>query len=384
MGLFSKKGADVAKHKKRSEDETGVNSDVQHDSTPDLEEEAALGSGQDETSVNSDVQHAPAEVPTPDAHAPVLFESSEQAGALPGAPERGAHDGNTGASSYRTDGEPDLAAARGASNALGTDGEPNLPLGLREGGVSPELRRRAEGESDSAYEARQASYYQAASGVGEGLSEEERKALAEQQQGKSALSNDFADDQKRSRIRQYVIERGLLSQGEVVNASDEELEKLFNDSIGRVGTVPTPELALSPAQQAQSILLSSSRGDKEALVAARSNLTAEHAAALSDEDLNAQVHAAVVNDLLREESLKAEAAAALAKQAAQDEIPFGGDAPTYYAVAAGGGGKFAHEGQSVELKPGQVVNDRSHDVEFLKRQGIKLHQIVQPNPFETL
>lgn len=335
MGLFSRdKGDDVSRKQKRSgEDETSVNSGVEHappEGESELERtapEPGDRSGEDETSVNAGVQHAP---PEDLAHrAAVRQEEGEsdedyqarlkvlsgttpepQSGYLLGRPQTSAHDGNTKASEIQL---------------------PDTTLG----GGTPPIQNLTQQE-------------------------------------------EFAADTRRARLRQYVIEQGLVPPGAIGDMTDEELDAVYERAIGRTGrnqTEPDPTLSVSPAQHAQAVLMSSSRGDKLALVAEKSNLSYAQAAQLTDPDLNDHVRSVVITELQREETKKAEEAAKLRPL---DETPYGGDVPKFYVVRKGV--RYAGEGGVVSINPGDLLNDRSHNIVDLKARGVQLIETVAPDP----
>jgi hypothetical protein len=311
MGLFSRgsKGDDVSRKSKRSgEDETSVNSGVDHapaegESETDNELEQTAQplddrSGEDETSINSGVRHAPEDV----AHRAAVPQDSDE-----------------------TDEDYQDRLARLA----GTGAPPSE--------ITPPVPPP-------------------------------RNALT--------AADEMREDTRRSRIRQYVLEQGLVSPGAIGDMSDEELDAVYERAIGRSGrdqTTPTPELSFSPAQHAQQVLLSTSREDKLALVGERSNLTYAQAAQLTPEDLDAQVRTVVLNELQLEETKKAQEAAKLRPL---DEQPYGGDPPHYYAVLKGV--RYQGDGGVVAINPGEVINDRSHNIADLKGKGVELIEVVAP------
>jgi hypothetical protein len=408
MGLFSRKqlGDDVSRkqNKRSGEDETSINTGVEHAPAKDGESSSYVGGdidatadkdvgGEDETSINSGVQHAP----PADESAPTLERLegegegdyaarqlehrralSAQAGDLPGRPELAAHDGNTQATSYSLTGEPlePLSVATTPTQASETDEEGKPKLVTAEQLEAAQQARAAAIVEQSGYlpGTRSASAH-------DGNTQASEVILADGAIGGGAppIANlsqqqEFAQETRLARIRQYVVEQGLAAPGEVGDLDDAELDALYQKSIGLKGTVSTPELSISPAQHAQAVLMSTSRADKIALVAGKGNLTAEQLERLVDEDLNAHVRNVVLSELQREEQLRAEEAAKLKPIA---EAPYGGDLPKYYAVRTGA--SFAHEGQIVKINPGDVINDRSHNIQDLRARGVQLIETVAPS-----
>jgi hypothetical protein len=64
------------------------------------------------------------------------------------------------------------------------------------------------------------------------------------------------------------------------------------------------------------------------------------------------------------------------------DVPYGGDPPKYFVVLEAK--NFYHEGSAVSLASSQIVNDRSHDVELLKRLGVRLIETVAPVTVGTI
>jgi hypothetical protein len=195
-------------------------------------------------------------------------------------------------------------------------------------------------------------------------------------------SDEFAEDVKRGRLRSYVMDKGLLTPGQVENASDEELEALYAKSIGlqeKPAMAPSTLLEQTPAQEAQLALTSSSRDEKIRLLVRYGGISHAQAETLTTEELNLQVRSIVLSAISTEAQQREQAAYQVQPLS---DAPYGGDPPRYYVVTKGQ--KYAHDGQVIEVKPGETVNDRSHDVEQLRRFGIVLHEIVAPDPSSPL
>jgi len=324
MGIFSRnKGDDVSKKKRTSgEDETSINAGVEHAGDPEEADDAEPGSGEDETSINSGVDHAPSDT------------QAQLEGAV-----RAAVPQEEGESSE--DYQRRLAILAG---------HPDTPTS----GALPGNPERSSHTGNT-----QADEIVPPGAAGEGLPKD-----------------DFSSETRLARQRQYVIERGLLPQGEVLNLSDEELQAVYDKSIGTVGTAePKTEVAVRPSQQAQAILFSGSRADKVALVTAKSNLTALQAEGLAPEDLDAQVRAVVAAELTLE---RAKEDREIEKVKPITDAPYGGDLPKYYAVTKGI--TFAAEGSVVQIRDGMVINDRSHNIDDLRARGAQLIETVAPTP----
>lgn len=65
-----------------------------------------------------------------------------------------------------------------------------------------------------------------------------------------------------------------------------------------------------------------------------------------------------------------------APQAEVTDIPFGGDPPRYFVVLEGR--SLYLEGVAVTLRETQILTDRTHDIDQLKRLGVRLIETVNP------
>lgn len=194
------------------------------------------------------------------------------------------------------------------------------------------------------------------------------KSVGEQLEGARA-------DSQRTKMQAYLVHNGQIEPDQVEHVTDEDLARLYEASIGGLKSLGDPSQVASLGVQYQQVQLAGNRAQKQALVVQQANLLEEHVRALSEEDLTAQVQAIVDTQLARE--AEAAQAAALAVRP-EGETPFAGDPPRYYMVSRGGGTRFAHEGQLIEIKDGQILSDRSHDIERIKLNGAKLHELAEP------
>ena len=81
----------------------------------------------------------------------------------------------------------------------------------------------------------------------------------------------------------------------------------------------------------------------------------------------------VLTELQLEETKKAEEAA---KSRPLNEQPYGGQPPNYFVVRKGV--RYAEGGGVISINPGDLINDRSHNVDDLRAKGAELAPTVAP------
>ena len=120
-----------------------------------------------------------------------------------------------------------------------------------------------------------------------------------------------------------------------------------------------------------------SREDKIALLSERTNLTLQESAALTPEDLDFHARAVLAQDELARETAEKQR---LAAQNPTVGDPYGDDKPQHYCALEATRGVLI-DGNIVILHAGQVISDRSHNVEELQKYGAKLVKCDTPEPF---
>lgn len=145
-----------------------------------------------------------------------------------------------------------------------------------------------------------------------------------------------------------------------------------------LGAPVATESAIEPlAMRVAALLRAKSREDKIALLAERTNLDVREAAALTPEDLD--FHARAV---LEQDAIAAEAAEKMrgADPNALVGDPYGDDKPQHYAVVEHVR-PLLIDGGMVQLRAGQIITNRTHNIEELRKYGAQLVPCEPPEPY---
>jgi hypothetical protein len=204
-----------------------------------------------------------------------------------------------------------------------------------------------------------------------------RTDLSEQEVGQ--LSQEGIDDHVRAVLEQDELD--LRAERAERAGTDPALRETFarSSTTPAPGGVPPPEPVAEPrGMRIQAQLQALSRPDKIGLLAQRTNLTVQEAAQLPNDEIDQHVRAVLEQDELSKEALEQQLAAAQNPRVVGD--PYGGDKPQHYAVRENLRGVMIG-GQIVQLRAGQVITDRSHNVPELEKYGAKLVKCEAPDPF---
>lgn len=178
--------------------------------------------------------------------------------------------------------------------------------------------------------------------------------------------------------RAYLVHYALATEDEAAELTGEEVALKIAQHGQDLQLAREQTLMQSSNAEASVLPVNPTLQQLQTFVAVKGLAKPEEAARMDLQALSTIVQSSALAALAVPAGAESTVDLALVPQPELSELPYGGEPPRYYVVLEDK--NLNIDGMATQLRATAQINDRSYDIEFLKRMGVKLIETVAPVP----